>query len=122
MPRGAASFGDVGSVDDTRNRLWARTVHASACAIAFPRFARAQLAMQRLESGRLAERLERLIGEAEELSGRRGITTHEAKEVFRFNGMSATAHRLHVLLVQIAEVSALEFAAADGPAPYLTRA
>ena len=77
--------------------------------------------MRRLDVGRLAERLERLIGDAEQLSGRRAITTHEAKEVFRFNGMSATAHRLHVLLVQIAEANALEFAAADGPSPYPTR-
>lgn len=86
MPRDAASFGDAGSVDDTWKRPWARTAHACACTTVFPRFTRAQVAMQRLELGRLAERLERLISEAEELSGRRGITTHEAKEVFRFNG------------------------------------
>jgi hypothetical protein len=77
--------------------------------------------MRRLDLGQLRERLERLIGEAEQLSGRRGVTTHEAKEVFRFNGMSGTAHRLHVLLVQIAEAQSLEFAGASAGTLHLTR-
>jgi hypothetical protein len=78
--------------------------------------------MRRVQLNQLRERLDRLLGEAEQLSGRRGMTTHEAKELFRFNGMSGTAHRLHVLLVQIAELQAAEFSsAATGAALHLTR-
>ncbi len=48
-------------------------------------------------------RITRILRLAEAQSGQAGMTTHEAKDHFRARGARATAHRLHLLVGQLAE-------------------
>ena len=48
-------------------------------------------------------RLTRLLRLAEVQSGEADMTTHEAKDHFRARGARVTAHRLHLLISQLAE-------------------
>lgn len=50
----------------------------------------------------IREQINQLIAAAEQESGRSGLTTHEAKEHFRRHGKESVAHRLHLLLCDLA--------------------
>ena len=53
----------------------------------------------------LRKQINQLIAAAEQESGRPGMTTHEAKEHFRRLGKEGLAHRLHLLLCDLAGAS-----------------